>query len=283
VNPAVQGLLLQELLDLTPPKSQLWIATHAIGMLRRARDIEAQAPGTVAFINFEADFDNPVVLRPTRMDRSTWQRSLAVALDDLAALVAPKLIIVCEGGAAARFAEDGLDGQIYNRIFAESEPDTQFFSAGSHSDTEKARAILTTLAATVLQGLEVKRLIDRDDRSDAEVESERKNGHLVLTRRNLESYLFSDEILRLLCEEEGKHELADRIIQVRDEAATAKGGTVDDLKQAAGETYIACKKELGLTKSGNTTKAFMLERLAPLVTDQTETFKQLRKDVFVGQ
>jgi hypothetical protein len=60
-------------------------------MLRRARDLESQSPGTVAFINFEANFDQPVILKPTKMDRSTWQRSLAVALDDLAALVAPSL------------------------------------------------------------------------------------------------------------------------------------------------------------------------------------------------
>jgi RecF/RecN/SMC N terminal domain len=186
VNPAVQGLLLRELLKLTPEESQLWIATHAIGMLRAARDIEAAAPGTVAFINFEADFDQPVVVTPTKMDRPTWQRSLQVALDDLAALVSPRQVVVCEGGVGARFVDDGLDGQVYNRIFEESQPDTQFFSTGSHKDTENARTILVTLAATVLPGLQVKRLIDRDDRSDSEVTAERAQGHLVLSRRNLE-------------------------------------------------------------------------------------------------
>ena len=48
---------------------------------------------------------------PTKMDRATWQHSLAVALDDLAALVSPKRIIVCEGGADARFTEDGIDAK----------------------------------------------------------------------------------------------------------------------------------------------------------------------------
>jgi predicted ATPase len=280
INPAVQGQLLRELLKLTPAKSQLLIATHAIGMLRCARDIEAQAPGTVAFINFEADFDKAAVLKPTRMDRSTWQRSLVIALDDLAALVSPKRIIVCEGGAGAKFTDDSLDAQVYSFIFAETEPDTQLFSAGSHSDTERARGILVTLAGTVLPGLEVKRLIDRDDRSNAEVKVEREKGQLVLTRRNLESYMFSDEILRLLCASEGKPETGDDIIKTRDETIAAKGAAIDDFKAAAGEVYIACKRQLGLTKSGNTTKMFMIQMLAPLVTSQTETFKQLRQDIF---
>jgi hypothetical protein len=130
-------------------------------MLRAARDIEAAAPGTVAFVNFEADFDKPVVLRPTNMDRSTWERALSVALSDLASLVAPKRVVVCEGGSAQRFGEDGIDGEIYNRVFASMEPDAKFFSSGSHSDTEKARASLAALFATVLPAMEVRRLIDR--------------------------------------------------------------------------------------------------------------------------
>jgi predicted ATPase len=280
VNPAVQGQLLLELLKLTPANSQLLIATHAIGMLRAARDIEQTTPGTVAFINFEADFDKPVVLKPTKMDRPTWQRSLAVALDDLAVLVSPRKIIVCEGGAGERFTDDGLDAKIYGSIFGAAYPDTQFFSAGSHADTERARGILVTIASTALPGLEVKRLIDRDDRSESELIAARQSGQLVLTRRNLESYMFSDEILRLLCAREGKPELGDAIIRARDGTVTAKGGPIDDFKTAAGETYVACKRQLGLTKLGNTTKAFMLEMLAPLVASGTETFRQLDQDIF---
>jgi hypothetical protein len=175
---------------------------------------------------------------------------------------------------------DGLDAQVYGSLFAETEPDTQFFSAGSHADTERARGILVTLASAVLPGLKVKRLIDRDDRSDDEVKAEREKGHLVLTRRNLESYMFNDEILRLLCAKEGKPELGDELIKTRDETIKAKNASKDDFKISAGETYIACKKRLELTKPGNTTKMFMIQTLAPLVTGSTETFKQLRKDIF---
>jgi hypothetical protein len=92
--------------------------------------------------------------------------------------------------------------------------------------------------------------------------------------------MFSDEILRLLCEKEGKPEVGDAIIKLRDEAIAAKGGPIDDFKAVAGEVYIACKNKLGLTKPGNTTKAFMIQTLASLVTGQTETLNQLRQDIF---
>ena len=248
-------------------------------MLRKARDIEAHNPGTVAFINFEANFDSPVVLRPTKMDRPTWQRALAVALDDLSALVSPKRIVVCEGGQG-QFADDALDAQIYNRIFLESEPDTQFFSAGSHHDTQRARGILVALQASALPGLDVKRLIDRDDRSDIEVAAERSQGTLVLSRRNLELYLFGDEVLRALCASVGKPELGDEVVKFRGDAIATRGGRVDDFKAVAGATYVFCKKRLGLVSAGNNTKAFMAVTLAPLVTSETMTFRELRKDIF---
>jgi hypothetical protein len=195
-------------------------------------------------------------------------------------LSSAKRVVVCEGGSAQRFANDGIDGEVYNRIFASSEPDTTFFSSGSHTDTEKARAMLAALSATVLPGMEVRRLIDRDDRSDTEVAAERAKRSLVLTCRNLESYLFNDEIIRLLCQSAGKPEVADQIIAKRTEAISAKGGKVDDFKQAAGETYVACKVVLQLTSPGNDTKAFMRDTLSALVLPATETFKQLHHDIF---
>ena len=59
-----------------------------------------------------------------------------------------------------------------------------------------------------------------------------------------------------------------------------KNAGVGDFKAVAGETYVACKKRLGLTNPGNTAKAFMIATLAPLVTHETETFNQLRADIF---
>jgi energy-coupling factor transporter ATP-binding protein EcfA2 len=69
LNPRVHGKMLEALVDLTEEKSQLWIATHSIGMLRRARDMYFDKPGQVIFLDFEKDFDQPQVLKPLVPDR----------------------------------------------------------------------------------------------------------------------------------------------------------------------------------------------------------------------
>ena len=48
----LQARLLDELFGLVPHSSQLWIATHSIGMIRKAIDIERSKPGSVIFLDF---------------------------------------------------------------------------------------------------------------------------------------------------------------------------------------------------------------------------------------
>ena len=49
----LQSLLLKEIYDLVPNDSQLWVATHSLGMLRRAQQLEKENPGTVVFLDFD--------------------------------------------------------------------------------------------------------------------------------------------------------------------------------------------------------------------------------------
>jgi predicted ATPase len=147
LNPRVHGALLDAMLSLISPSSQLWIATHAIGMLRRARDIAREAPGSVAILDFDADFDQSQVLRPVRMDRAFWQKSLEVAVDDLASLVAPACIIACESSLPDGKPGEGHDAAIYNRIFASEFPDARFVSIGSVTEQKGDRfAVLQALS-----------------------------------------------------------------------------------------------------------------------------------------
>jgi predicted ATP-dependent endonuclease of OLD family len=71
MSPALQSTLLDELFRAVPGNSQLWLATHSIGMMRRARDLEQGTPGSVVFLDFDGiNFDLPVTLRPmNRVDR----------------------------------------------------------------------------------------------------------------------------------------------------------------------------------------------------------------------
>ena len=99
LNPDVQATVLTELLQLLPVGSQLWIATHSVGMIRRAFDISAEAPARVAFLDF-GQVDGPapdVRLKPSEPTSQLLRKAMSVALDDLARLLAPEVLVICEG------------------------------------------------------------------------------------------------------------------------------------------------------------------------------------------
>jgi AAA domain, putative AbiEii toxin, Type IV TA system len=204
LNPRVHSEMLSCLFDLTDDKSQLWLGTHSIGMLRRARDLYEQYPERVAFLDFEKDFDQKQTVTPIIPDRVFWQRSLSVALDDLAELVSPREIIVCESGKRGAAPGEGFDAEIYNRIFGSELPETHFVSIGSSSDMKGDRFLVVQAMANLIQGVKVLRLIDRDGRSDVEIADLENQGYRVLRQRHLEAYLFDDEVLKALCDAVGK-------------------------------------------------------------------------------
>ena len=53
MNTRIQSNLLQVLYDLVPENCQLVLATHSIGMMRKAAEIEKLNPGTVIFLDFD--------------------------------------------------------------------------------------------------------------------------------------------------------------------------------------------------------------------------------------
>ena len=60
-----------------------------------------------------------------------------VLQDDLAGLVSPSCIVVCEG----KKSSEGTDARIYNKVFEQSHPDTLFISRGSSTEIEKGEII----------------------------------------------------------------------------------------------------------------------------------------------
>lgn len=136
----IQSNLLIALLDAIPSPCQLWIASHSIGFMSQARKLMAENPGSVAFIDmFDVDFDLPVVLRPVVPDRSFWSRTLDVAIGDLASLIAPRQVVLCEGHPADGTSSDraAFDATCYRKIFAEEFPDTDFLSVGNSLDVQE--------------------------------------------------------------------------------------------------------------------------------------------------
>jgi predicted ATP-dependent endonuclease of OLD family len=101
----LQGTLLTELVRLLPDNSQLWIATHSIGMMRRAREMYEASPGDVVFLDFsEVNGDIPAEIRPIEPTRTFWRNVLSIALDDLSELVVPGKVVVCEGNPKSAMA-----------------------------------------------------------------------------------------------------------------------------------------------------------------------------------
>jgi len=136
---------------------------------------------------------------------------------------------------------------------------------------------------TLISGTKVIRLVDRDDRSPQEIQELLKANIRVLSRRHIEAYLFDDEILTLLCNNVSQPHNIEVVIAAKNAAiskSVARGNPPDDIKSAAGDTYVEIKRILQLTQIGNTSEAFMRDTLAPLITVNTNIYAQLKKDIF---
>jgi hypothetical protein len=284
----LQALFLRELLSLIPQNSQLWIATHSIGMMRAARDIYAQRQNEVVFLDFlPENFDQPVTLKPSTVNRKFWGKTLAVALDDLANLVAPREVVLCEGkplsGAGDRKAE--RDAQCYRQIFDRQFPDTDFLSVGNAEDVKNDRLEIGRAIQALTSGTKVTRLIDRDERTNEEIELLEKSGVRVLARRHLEAYLMDDEILTRLCQKFDQTEKRDDLLKAKADAIASsvkRGNPTNDIKSAAGEIFTRARAILGLGDKGcgSNTDAFLRDTLAPLVTPETKVYAELKNEIF---
>jgi hypothetical protein len=156
-------------------------------------------------------------------------------------------------------------------------------SVGSSSEVTAERYLTTHLLTSIVKGVKITRLIDRDDCSPEEIARHKANGVRVLSRRHLEAYMFDDEIIRKLCESSNKHEKAQVILGEKANAvlqSVHKGAPEDDIKRASGEIYNSIRKHLNATQGGSNAQAFMRDTLAPLVTEETGVYALLKADIF---
>ena len=282
MSAVLQSRLLDELFHAIPQSSQLWLATHSIGMMRKARDISLAEPGAVVFIDLDgADFDLPVRLVPTEPDRPFWKRAMEIALDELAGYVTPETVVLCEGDRLGGGKD--FDAACYNTIFGSEYPQALFLGAGSsteiESDPRGVRALLSALAP----GVRIIRVVDRDDRTDDEIAVLNAQDVRVLTRRTIESYLLDDEVLNALCVAQGQPEAAPLLISAKAEAlchSVSNGGPSDDLKRIAGDVYNEAKRLLPSQKLGRDNRVFMRMFCARLVRPGTAVYAALRADLF---
>lgn len=279
----LQSLLLKEIYDLVPNDSQLWVATHSLGMLRRAQQLEKENPGTVVFLDFDGrDYDSPVVIMPTQINGTILRRFMQLALDDFSDYIAPQQIVFCEGNPNGH-ANPSFDAQIYTTIFGHTHPDTAFVSAGSCSEITNKENDSVKMITQLLSKSQPIKVVDRDDLSSAEVANLLKLGVKALNRRHIECYLLDDEIIKKLCDVKGHPELEQDCLNAKASkmaASIARNNPADDVKSASGEIMVELKRILGLTQCGNKRESFLRDTIAPLITPDTKVYQELENSIF---
>ena len=270
VASSIHGRLLDSMLKLIPMRSQLWIATHSTGFVRRAMELSRERDN-VAVLDFSGhNFDEPVSLTPTRPNRSFFRNMYEVLQDDLAGLVAPTCVVLCEGS-------DNTDAKIYNDIFEESHPDTLFVGRGGSSEVEKGDIV--AILEAVIPNVSVLRLIDRDDMPESSRHEYADRGIRVLRRREIENYLWDKDVIRRALENIGPDEttLETLLYQYPFKNAKDDDMKIDDLQQTFFEKI---RNADGVTRPGRNRKEFASAHLAKALRETNEVFKELREDIF---
>ncbi len=276
VATALHGPLLKAMLGLIPDESQLWIATHSIGFVRQAFEIMKQE-GNVVFLDFSGhDFDQSVEIKPRVPNRSFWQTTYQVALDDLSDLIAPQNIVICEGKKVG--VDEGFDARCYNLIFSDSHPETSFISYGSASEVHNSKNLMKILGV-VNKGTKVWRLIDRDDMTDTERADKIQDGVRVLKQRELETYLYHPEVLRTFLKKIGKEDLAEDILKKRQDLLDSSE-FCDDMKPITQKLLQHIRKRTRLSQLGNKRDGFAIEYLAPALIDTPCVYEELEEVIF---
>ena len=250
---ALHGRLLEAMLDMTPQESQLWIATHSIGFVRKAYELMRQQ-GDVVFIDFSGhNLDQEVEIRPSMPSRPFWHRAYQVALDDLADLITPAHIVICEG--ANTKADKGFDAACYNELFAETRPDTLFVSHGGANQVSNSESLIAVLQA-VSKGAVISRVIDRDEMTDNAREQKIVSGLRVLRRRELKNYLYDPEVLKTFLSDNGKAAVMDDVLNKQQDLLAGDSVITADMKKVTQELFSAIRRSTELANLGNNRTEF---------------------------
>ena len=275
----MQGAILREITDVVPDGSQLWVTTHSLGVLRAAQRLEEKTPGSVCVLDFDrTDLDQTVRLRPATLDRMTLEKMFSIMLDDLPPAFGPKNVVVCEGSSLGRSRVD-FDADIFGTIFGMYRGEVVFVSGGSSNQVAKTGNTVGGILERIFPEANVTVVVDRDSKTPKEISD---FDGIVLKERNLESYLFADDVLEALVNEHKKpHSLQSALDIKRRELQNSAGrnNAPDDLKSASGSIHVALGHLLQMTQPGGSVNAFMRDILAPLIKPGMPTYEKLKTEI----
>ena len=274
IHTKLQGQLLEELYNLIPEKSQLWIATHFIGMVHKAQDLWREYPDSIVFLDFgRDDFDEQVTLTPITPDPDFWARTYEVALGDLAELVIIGRTVFCEG--------EEFDAECYRNIFKGTYPEVCFVSLDARSNVEKSVTAANLAIEKIAKSAKVIGIVDRDKATEGEIKRNAKKGIRTLSRTTIESYLLDDEVLTKLCEyHDASDKVSDLLTAKQDALNKSKLKSSDNLKPIVQHIHGAAQNVLKSVNLGNTRESFMIDILAPRIQPGMKVYEELHKDIF---
>lgn len=280
MHTTLQAKLMEEIYNLIPEQNQLWIATHSLGILQKAKELIANQKGDIAILDFSnMDFDEPTILEPTRLDRVIWERFLSLTIGEISNFIAPEAIVFCEGSLEGK-KRWNFDASIYNKIFQKKYPNVTFISGGNCEDLLKDNHSGFLLLKELLENTKIFKLLDLDLQSDEEVRENEKKGLIILKRRHLETYLLDEEILRKFCEDKQLPDIDNILAQCEQ----YKRECQDNPKDAKGKIYNLLKTELIKAgqepKIGSNQDAFLSTCLYAYVTEDTQIYKELESVIF---
>lgn len=283
IHTKLQAQLLNELFNIIKDNSQLWIATHSFGMMKEAKKLSEKYPGQVIFLNFDGyDFDEEVILEPSECDSTIWNKMLEISLDDYATMLTPNTIVFCEGTTKGRKRKD-FDAKCYTNIFGKNHPDTLFYSLGSCNDIERDKNAVIEFICRLAPNAKIIRVVDRDDRSEEEIEELMDKGIKVLSKRNMEGYLLDETVLEKWCEIVDQKDKIDEVKKIRRkrlEESIERGNAPDDLKSAGNDICTDLKKLFNIKQCGSNGEYIMRDTISKMITENMEVYQLLERDIF---
>lgn len=213
INTSIQRNLIVEINKLVGADCQIWLTTHSIGFIRA---LQTELRDSCQIIHFKPEYElaaKAQVIAPLEITPGVWRDLFSVALDDLAILISPNVIVYCEGrdspGSAGQ--ERGLDAKVFNNIFASTHPTTLFVSSGGNTELDQRSAVAIAILGKVFPTVEIWVLKDRDmasgrlpDEKDRQLYlSNNPQFHRVLKRFEIENYLYDKEVLNAYCDDKG--------------------------------------------------------------------------------
>ena len=222
-----------------------------------------------------------MTLTPAEPNPNFWARTYEVALGDLAELVSPQRIVLCE--SKAQDPTKAFDAACYNQIFGGRYPDTRFISIGGEKDVAKADTHLIPVIEAIAAGVKILRLRDRDRATKQDIKNNAKKGIRTLKCGKIEDYLLDEEVLGQLCIHLNKSDKVQEFLDTTNrEIQKVKDNPEihDKRRPIVQRIQEQAEKILGLSHSGDTTESFMRDILAPRIQPGMKVYEQLEKDIF---